>query len=117
MHVNFRVAVLSVENLKKKCQVVRARRAQPKILDRRDLFFQYDAQFLFIERLLAAKFDDARLLCALFLLFYDRLPRFLSLFGTLNICCALGYNFKCEGRTSEKEKDPALHLSETGSDI
>src|SRR5438132_11833969 len=85
------------------------------ILHGRDLLLYDRTYLLFVKSLLAAKFDDARLLRALFLLFHDRLSSLLRLFGSCDVH-ALRRDFKCKGHASETEKDPALHLSETESD-
>src|SRR5438132_13369298 len=79
------------------------------ILHGRDLLLYDRTYLLFVKSLLAAKFDDARLLRALFLLFHDRLPSLLRLFGSCDVH-ALRRDFKCKGHASETEKDPALHL-------
>jgi hypothetical protein len=109
--------MLSIKHFKEEREIVRARRAQPKIFDRSDLLFESGLQFLFFERLLAAKFDDAGLLGAFFLLFHDRPPRFLSLFWSHNINCALRCDFKSQGQGAEREKDSVSHVSENESDI
>src|SRR6476659_8906335 len=89
VHVHFRVAMLSIKHFKEKREIVRACGAQSKIFDRSDLLFESNAQFLFLERLLAAKFDDAGPLGAFFLLLHDRPPRFLLIFWSHNINGAL----------------------------
>src|SRR5438105_11710820 len=109
VHIHFRVAVFPVENLEKKREIVCACRAQSKIFDRSDLLFESDAQFFFLERLLAAKFDDAGLLGAFFLLLHNRPPLFLSLFWSHNID-ALRCNFKSQGHGAEREEDPVSHV-------
>src|SRR5215510_4423381 len=85
MHVYFGVAMLSIKHFKKEREIVGACGTQSKIFDRSDLLFEGDAQFLFLERLLAAKFDDAGPLGAFFLLLHDRPPRLLLLFWPHNI--------------------------------
>jgi hypothetical protein len=60
--------------------------------------------------LVTAKFNDARLLRALFLLFRNRLPRFLPFFGSRNIDGALCCDFKYEGQAAKTEQEPVSHL-------
>src|SRR6185369_11415026 len=117
VHVHFRVAMLSIKHFNEKREIVGACRAQSKIFDRSDLFFESNAQFLFLERLLAAKFDDAGPLGALFLLLHDRPPRLLLLFRSDNINGALRCNFKSENHRAEREEDSVSHVSENESDI
>ena len=74
-----------VKNFEKKREIVRACGAQSKIFDRSDLLFESDAEFVFLERLLAAKFNDAGLLGTLFLLLHDRTPRLLLIFWSHHI--------------------------------
>ena len=105
-----------VKNLEKKCEIIRSGRTQSKIVDRRNLLFQSGTQRLFIESLVAAKFDDARPLRAFFLLFHDRLARLLPFFRALHIDCALRRDFRCKGHAAETEKDPISHVSGTESD-
>src|SRR6266404_2312927 len=78
VHVHFRVAMLSIKHLNEEREIIRACGAQSKIFDRSDLLFESSLQVLFLERLLAAKFDDAGLPCAFFLLLDDRTPCLLS---------------------------------------
>src|SRR5262245_43601112 len=98
--VHFRVAMLSIKNFEKEREIVGARGTQSKIFDRGDLLFEGDAQFLFIERLLAAKFDDAGPLGTFFLLLHDRPPRLLLLFWTHNIN-ALSCDTGCKNHCAE----------------
>src|SRR5206468_2461887 len=116
VHVHFRVAMLSIKHFKEKREIVRACGAQSKIFDRSDLLFESNTQFLFLERLLAAKFDDAGLLGAFFLLLHNRPPRLLLVFWSHNIH-ALRCDFKSEGHGAEREEDPVSHVSENESDI
>jgi hypothetical protein len=60
--------------------------------------------------LLTAKFNDARLLRALFLLFHNGLPRFLLFFGPRNIDRSLRCDFQYEDHTAKTEQDPVPHL-------
>src|SRR5262249_16111790 len=83
VHVHFRVAVFPVKNFEKKREVVRACGTQSKIFDCSDLLVESGAQVLFLERLLAAKFDDAGPLGAFFLLLHDPPTRSLSVFPSL----------------------------------
>ena len=101
VHVHFRVAMLSIKHFKEKREIVRACRAQSKIFDRSDLLFESNAQFLFLERLLAAKFDDAGPLGAFFLLLHDRPPRLLLLFRSHNINGALRCDLGCKNDCAE----------------
>src|SRR6476659_4204249 len=94
VHVHFRVTMLSIKHFKEKREIVGARRAQSKIFDRSDLLFESNAEVVFLERLLAAKFDDAGPLGALFLLLHDRPPRLLLLFRPHNINGTLRCDFK-----------------------
>src|SRR5882757_6281349 len=116
MHVHFGVAMLSIKHFKEERQIVRARGAQSKIFDRSNLLFESDAQFVFLERLLAAKFNDAGLLGAFFLLLHDRTPRFLSLFWPHDID-ALRCDLKSQRDGAEQEENPVSHVSENESDI
>src|SRR5438132_12964998 len=109
VHVHFRVAMLSIKDFKEEREIIGARGTQSTIFDRSDLFLESDAQFLFLERQLAAKFDDAGLLGAFFLLLHDRPPLFLSLFWSHNID-ALRCNFKSQGHGAEREEDPVSHV-------
>ena len=98
MHVHFCVAVLSIKDFEEEREIVRACRAQSKIFYCSDLLFESDAQFLFVERLLAAKFNDAGLLGAFFLLFHNRSPRLLLIFWPHNIDalrCDMGCRNDC----------------------
>src|SRR4029077_5848391 len=117
VHVHFRVAMLSIEHFKEEREIVGACGAQSKIFDRSDLLFESNAQFLFLERLLAAKFDDAGPLGAFSLLLYDRPPRLLLIFRSHNINCALRCDFKSENHRAEREEDAVSHVSENESDI
>src|SRR5262245_26486534 len=117
VHVHFRIAMLSIKHFKKEREIVRARGTQSKIFDRSDLLFEGHAQFLFVERLLAAKFNDAGPLGAFFLLLHDRPPRPLLLFWPHNINGALRCDFKSQGHGAEREKNSVSHFSENESDI
>src|SRR5438552_1862669 len=108
--------MLSIKYFKEECEIVRARRAQSKIFDRSDLLFESDAQFVFLECLLAAKFNDAGLLGAFFLLLHDRTPRLLSLFWPHHID-ALRCDLKSQCHGAEQEENPVSHVSENESDI
>jgi hypothetical protein len=57
--------------------------------------------------LLAAKFDDARVLRAFFLLFYDRSPRLLLVLRPRDINRTLRCDFKC-GATLPESKGPRV---------
>src|SRR6266550_1983344 len=105
VHVHFRVAMLSIKHFKEKREIVGACGAQSKIFDRRELLFESNAQFLFLERLLAAKFDDAGPLGAFFLLLHDCSPRLLLIFWSHNINGALRCDFKSENHCAEPEED------------
>jgi hypothetical protein len=117
MDVHLRVAMFAVKNFKEEGEIVGTRGAQSKIFDRGDLLFESGPQFLFVERLLTAKFDDAGALCAFFLFFYDCSPRSLLVFWSSDINGALRCDFKCEGQASKREKEPGSHLSENELDI
>src|SRR5204863_9110189 len=116
VHVDFRVAVFPVKNFEEKREIVRAFGAQSKIFDRSDLLFESDAEFVFLECLLAAKFNDAGLLGALFLLLHDRTPRLLLIFWSHDID-ALRCDFQSQGHGAEQEEDSVSHVSENESDI
>jgi hypothetical protein len=60
--------------------------------------------------LLTAKFNDARLLRALFLFFHNGLPRFLLFFGPRHIDRSLRCDLKCEDHTAKTEQDSVPHL-------
>ena len=109
--------MLSIKHLNEEREIVRACGAQSKIFDRSDLLFESDLQFLFLERLLAAKFNDAGSLGAFFLLLHDRSPRLLLIFWSHNINRALRCDFKSEGHGAEREENPVSHVSENESDI
>src|SRR4029079_14323503 len=115
LHVHFRVAMLSIKHFKEKSEIVGACGAQPKIFDRGELLFESNAQLLFFERLLAAKFDDAVPLGAFFLLLHDGPPRLLLLFRSHNINGALRYDFKSQGYCAERQEDSVSHVSENES--
>src|SRR4029077_5134781 len=100
-----------------KREIVRACRAQSIIFDRGELLFEGDAQVLFLERLLAANFEDAGTLGTFFLLLYDRSPRLLLIFWSHNINCALRDDFKSQDHGAEREEDPVSHVSENESGI
>src|SRR5215471_19257859 len=100
MHVDFRVAMLSIKHFKKERQIVRACGTQSKIFDRSDLLFESGPQFLFLERLVAAKFDDAAPLGAFFLFLHDRPPRFLLVFWSYDID-ALSCDRDCKNDCAE----------------
>ena len=117
LHVHFRVAMLSIKHFKEKREIVGARRTQSKIFDRSDLLFETKAQVLFLERLLAAKFDDAGPLGAFFLLLHDGPPRLLLLFRSHNINGTLRCDFKSKKHRAEGEEDSVSHVSENESDI
>src|SRR4029077_17880466 len=104
------------KHFKEKREIVGACGTQSKIFDRSKLLFESNAQFLFLERLLAAKFDDAGPLGAFFLLLHDRPPRLLLLFRSHNINGALRYDFKSENHHAEREEDSVSHVSENESD-
>src|SRR3954454_10549967 len=108
--------MLSIKNFKEKREIIGARRTQSKIFDRSDLLFQTKPQILVRERLLAAKFDDAGPLGALFLLLHDCPPRLLLLFRPHNINGALRCDFKSENRRAQGEEDSVSHVSENESD-
>src|SRR5512132_4566498 len=116
VHVHFRVAMLSIKNFKEEREIVRARGAQSKIFDRSDLLFESSLQFLFLERLLAAKFDDAGLPRAFFLLLHDRTPRFLSLFWPHDID-ALRSDSKTQSHAAQHTQNPVSHVRQNESDI
>src|SRR4030095_9501326 len=108
VHVYFGIAVFPVENFEKKSEIVRACRTQSKIFDRSDLLFESGPQFLFLERLLAAKFNDAGLLRAFFLLLHDCPPLFLSLFWSHNID-ALRCDVGCKNHCAENGNESRGH--------
>src|ERR1044071_899163 len=110
MHIHIRIAMLAVEDFEKKCEIVAARRTQPEVFNGGDFLLQSEAQLLFLEGLLTPKFNDARVLRSLFLLFHDRLPCFLPFFGSRNIDGALRCDFKYQGQTAKTEQDPVPHL-------
>src|SRR5262249_55628521 len=116
MHVHFCVAMLSIKHFKEERQIVRARGTQSKIFDRSDLLFESGPQFLFLKRLVAAKFDDAGLLRAFFLLLHDRPPRFLSLFWPHDVN-ALRCELKSQGHGAQRKEESVSHVSENESDI
>ena len=101
VHVHFRVAMLSIKHFKEKREIVGACRAQPKIFDGRDLLFESNAEVLFLERLLAAKFDDAGPPGAFFLLLHDGPPRLLLLFRSHNINGGLRCDVGCKNDCAE----------------
>jgi hypothetical protein len=109
--------VLSIKHFKEEREIVGAGGTQSKIFDRSDLLFERDAQFLFLERLLAAKFDDAGLLGAFFLLLHDRPPRLLLIFWSRHINGTLRRDFEGDGYCAEREEDAVSHVSENESDI
>src|SRR3954447_15185727 len=106
-----------IKNFEEKREIVSACGAQSKIFDRSDLFFERDAQFLFLERLLAPKFNDTGLLRTFFLLLHDCPPRLLLILWSHNINCALSVNFKGQGHGAEQEEDSVSHVSENELDI
>src|SRR6516162_3611478 len=108
--------MLSIKHFKEEREIVRARGAQSKIFDRSDLLFQSNPEVLFLERLVAAKFDDAGLLRAFFLLLHDRTPRFLSLLRPHNINALCG-DLKSQYHGAQREQNPVTHVSENESDI
>jgi len=108
--------VLSIKDFEEEREIVRACGAQSKIFDCSDLLFESDAQFLFVERLLAAKFNDAGLLGAFFLFFHDRPPRLLLIFWPHDID-ALRCDLKGESHGAERKEDSVSHVSENESDI